>query len=79
MKKVKICILLMMGLFIFCSCESEGNSKDNSANVQMTENVQGSDEKESNITADNQDETTITDEVSKPDERNPENILPADR
>lgn len=78
-KKVKICILLMMGLFIFCSCESEKNSEDNSANVQMTENVQESDEKESNITADNQDETTITDDVSKPTERNPENILPEDK
>lgn len=79
MKKVKICILLVMCLFIFCSCESEENSQDNFANVQMTENVQESDEKESNITADNQDETTTTDEVSKPTERNPENILPADK
>ena len=79
MKKVKICILLVMCLFICCSCESEENSQDNFANVQMTENVQESDEKESNITADNQDETTTTDEVSKPTERNPENILPADK
>lgn len=68
MKKVKICILLMMGLFIFCSCESEGNSKENFANVQMTENAQESDEKESNITADNQDEVITTDKVSEQDE-----------
>ena len=68
MKKVKICILLMMGLFIFCSCESEENCKDNSANMQMTEHVQESDEKENDITADNQDEVITTDKVSEQDE-----------
>lgn len=58
----------MMGLFIFCSCESEKNSGDNSANVQMPENVQESDEKNIDITTDNQDEVITTDKVSEQDE-----------
>ena len=74
--KYFLCIAIAMVIFSACS---KNNSVQEDENVQIEENVQESDEKENDTTTDKQEESTITEKVNKPEERNPENILPEDK
>lgn len=63
--KCFLCIVTVMVMFSACS---KNDSVQTEQNIQVTENELEIDEKESNITADNQDEVITTDKVSEQDE-----------
>ena len=77
-KLLETVLCLATFMIMFCACsKNELAQEDN--NVQVNENIEEIEENNDEILIGNQDKITNTDEVSKPDERNPENILPEDK
>ena len=78
-KFMKICLCIATIMVMLSAC-SRNDSVLAEQNVQVTENDLELEQKDIGNVADvRQDETVSTDEMSEQDERNPENILPADK
>lgn len=78
-KFMKICLCIATIMVMLSAC-SRNDSVQAEQNVQVTENDIEIDAKDNDTIDDvRQDEVINTDKVSEPDERNPENILPADK
>lgn len=77
-KLMKIC-LCMVAIMVMLSACSRNDSVQEDQNVQADESIKETEENNSDTIIDSQDETITVDNVSEQEERNPENILPADK
>ncbi len=74
--KYFLCIAIAMMMLSACS---RNDSVQADTNVQADESIKETEENNSDTIIESQDETITIDNVSEQEERNPENILPADK
>ncbi len=77
-KFMKLCLCMTTIMMMLSAC-SRNDSVQADTNVQVDESIKETEENNSDTIIDSQDETITVDNVSEQEERNPENILPADK